>query len=515
MIIHRSPMPDVEVPDVTITAHVLRKTAEMADRPALIDGPSGRTYTFSQLSDMIPRFAGGLQARGFGRGDVLALMAPNLPEYAIVFHGVAVAGGTVTTVNPTYGAEEVRFQLNDAGATMLVTIGLFAETAKEAIEGTNVTEILTLDGAEGTGSALDLLAVDPIEQVPVDLDDDVVVLPYSSGTTGLPKGVMLTHRNLVANALQTEPCIQPVEHEVALAFLPFFHIYGMSVLMNLGLSMGATVVTMPRFDLEQALELTQRHRVTRFYAVPPVVLALAKHPIVDQYDLSSLVQVFSGAAPLGAELAAEAAKRVGCEVVQGYGMTELSPVSHCTVEGDFRPGTSGITVGSTEIRLVDPGTGEDRGVGEEGELWVRGPQVMKGYLNNHEATRNTIDEDGWLHTGDIAVIDEHDHVSIVDRVKELIKYKGFQVPPAELEALLVAHPKVADVAVIGVEDDEAGELPKAFVVAQPGVELTAEELQEYVAGHVASYKRIRIVEFVDQIPKSPSGKILRRVLRDT
>ena len=513
MIIHRSPMPDVEIPDITITAHVLRKAAELPDRPALIDGPSDRTYTFAQLSEMIHRFAGGLQARGFGRGDVLALMAPNVPEYAIVFHGVAVAGGTVTTVNPTYGAEEVRFQLNDAGATMLVTVGMFAETAAAAITDTKVTEVMTLDGADGTANALELLAAEPIEQVPVDLDEDVVVLPYSSGTTGLPKGVMLTHRNLVANALQTEPCIQPVEHEVALAFLPFFHIYGMSVLMNLGLSTGATVVTMPRFDLEQALELTQRHRVTRFYAVPPVVLALAKHPLVDQYDLSSLVQVFSGAAPLGAELAAEAAKRVGCEVVQGYGMTELSPVSHCTVEGDFRPGTSGITVGSTEIRLVDPDTGEDRDVGEEGELWVRGPQVMKGYLNNPEATRNTIDADGWLHTGDVAVLDEHDHVSIVDRVKELIKYKGFQVPPAELEALLIAHPKVADVAVIGVADEEAGELPKAFVVAQPGAELTAEELQEYVAGHLASYKRIRIVEFVDEIPKSPSGKILRRLLR--
>jgi acyl-CoA synthetase (AMP-forming)/AMP-acid ligase II len=194
-------------------------------------------------------------------------------------------------------------------------------------------------------------------------------------------------------------------------------------------------------------------------------------------------------------------------------MTELSPVSHCTPEGGFRPGTSGVTVPNTEIRLVDPATGDDRGVGEEGELWVRGPLVMKGYLNNQQATAMTIDDEGWLHTGDVAVLDEHDHVTIVDRVKELIKYKGFQVPPAELEALIVAHPKVADVAVIGVDDVEAGELPKAFVVLQPGAELTAEELQSYVAEHVAPYKRIRIVEFVSEIPKSPSGKILRRLLR--
>jgi acyl-CoA synthetase (AMP-forming)/AMP-acid ligase II len=254
--------------------------------------------------------------------------------------------------------------------------------------------------------------------------------------------------------------------------------------------------------------------VTRFFVVPPVVLALAKHPLVDQYDMSSVVQIFSGAAPLGAELAAEAAARVKCDVVQGYGMTELSPVSHGTPEGMFKPGTSGITVPNTEVRVIDPATGEDLGVGEAGELWVRGPQVMKGYLNNEQATRHTIDDEGWLHTGDVAVVDADHHVSIVDRVKELIKYKGFQVPPAELEALIITHPKVLDVAVIGIPDVEAGELPKAFVVPAPESGLTAEELQEFVAEHVSSYKRIRLVEFVDEIPKSPSGKILRRMLRD-
>jgi len=513
MIIHRSPMPDVEIPEVSVTDYVLRMVDTYPDRPALIDGPTGRTYTFSQFRDMVRRFAGGLAARGFGKGDTLALMAPNLPEYAVVFHGVAMTGGTITTVNPTYGAEEVRFQLQDAGASMLITIGMFAETAKQAIEGTQITEVLTLDGAEGTGNALALLG-EPIDQVPVDVHEDVVVLPYSSGTTGLPKGVMLTHHNLVANMCQAEPCFHLREHEVVLSFLPFFHIYGMSVLMNLSLSFGGTVVTMPRFDLEQALQLTQEHKVTRFYAVPPVVLALAKHPLVDQYDMSSVVQIFSGAAPLGAELGIEASNRVGCEVIQGYGMTELSPISHCTPEGDGRPGTSGVTVSNTEIRLVDPVTGEDQGVGSEGELWVRGPQVMKGYLNNEEATRITIDDDGWLHTGDIAVVDEHHHVSIVDRVKELIKYNGFQVPPAELEALIVTHPKVMDVAVIGVPDVSAGELPKAFVVVKPGMEMTEDEVKEHVAAHVASYKHIRIVEFTDAIPKSASGKILRRMLRD-
>ncbi|MDW3212382.1 MAG: AMP-binding protein [Ilumatobacteraceae bacterium] len=514
MIIHRSPLADVEIPELPVTEYVLRGAVDHPDRPAVIDGPSGRTYTFAQLKDLIHRFAGGLAERGFGKGDTLGLMAPNIPEYAIVFHAVAVAGGTITTINPTYGAEEVRFQLQDAGASMLITVGVFAETALEAIEGTGVSEVLSLDGGEGVGDAMALMG-EPIAQAPIDPAADVVVLPYSSGTTGLPKGVMLTHRNLVANIAQCEPCIQvDDEGEAALSFLPFFHIYGMQVLMNSSLATGMTVITMPRFDLEQALTIVQERKVTRFYAVPPIVLALAKHPMVEQFDLGSLKQIFSGAAPLGAELAAEAAARVGCEVVQGYGMTELSPVSHCTVVGDFRSGTSGITVPNTECRLVDPATGEDQDVGAEGELWVRGPQVMTGYLNNDEATRHTIDDDGWLHTGDVAVIDEHHHVTIVDRVKELIKYKGFQVPPAELEALLISHPKIADVAVIGVADVEAGELPKAYVVAQPGTDLTEDEVKAHVAEHLASYKHIRLVEFTDEIPKSASGKILRRFLRD-
>ncbi|MGB1645449.1 MAG: AMP-binding protein, partial [Ilumatobacteraceae bacterium] len=505
--LYTSPLPAVDIPVAPVTEFVLRRVNDHPEKPALIDGTTGRTYSFAELSDVIHRLAGGLVARGFAPGDTLALMAPNLPEYAIIFHAVAVAGGVVTTVNPTYGADEVAFQLRDAGATELVTVGMFAEVAKEAITGTEISEVITIDGVAGT-TALDSIFGDPIQQSPVNPVDDVVVLPYSSGTTGLPKGVMLTHHNLVANICQCDHAIvyQP-DGEVALAFLPFFHIYGMQVLMNGLLANGVTVVTLPRFDLDQALSLVQEHRITRFFAVPPVVLALAKHPAVDSYDLSSLVQVFSGAAPLGAEIAMEAEKRIGCEVVQGYGMTELSPVSHTTPPGMFKAGSSGVTVSNTESRIVDPDTGEDQPFGERGELWVRGPQVMKGYLNNPEATAATLDSDGWLHTGDVAIIDEDHHMTIVDRVKELIKYNGFQVPPAELEALLITHPEVNDVAVIGIPDESAGELPKAFIVRSPGSEVTAEDLQAFVAEHVASYKHIRLVEFIDEIPKSASGKI--------
>ena len=511
--IHTSSLPDVVIPDLPITSYVLQAAAGNGDKPALIDGPSGRVITFGELNSQIRALAGGLKARGFGKGDVLAILAPNLPEYAVVFHGAAMAGGTVTTINPTYTPEEVRFQLQDSGASYLVTIGMFLENAKEASEGLGL-ELYTMDPVDGAPLVSDLFG-SPLEtHVPVDTGDHVVVMPYSSGTTGLPKGVMLTHRNLVANLEQSQAILEISPEDVGIGVLPFFHIYGMQVLMNGALAQGTTLVTMPRFDLAQFLQICQDYSVTRSYLVPPIVLALAKHPMVDEYDLSAVRQVFSGAAPLGADLAAEASARVGCEVVQGYGLTETSPVTHATPMGGFKAGSIGVLLPNTECRIVDPVTGEDLGLDGDGEIWIRGAQVMKGYLNNPEATSATIDSDGWLHTGDVGHVDEDGHYFIVDRLKELIKYKGFQVPPAELEALLIAHPAVADVAVVPLPDEEAGEVPKAFVVAKPGVEVTAEQLKDYVAGHVAHYKQIRELEFIDEIPKSASGKILRRVLRD-
>ncbi len=512
-IVHSSPLPAIEIPEVAVTSFVMRRAAELADTPAMIDGASGRVLTFGELDAAIHSLAGGLAARGFKQGGTLALIAPNIPDYAIVFHAVAVAGGVVTTVNPTYGAEEVRFQLNDAGASVVITLGAFMEVVTEAVEGTAVTEIITIDSVEGTTPLADLMG-ERLEQVAIDPLNDVVVLPYSSGTTGLPKGVMLTHHNLVANLAQLDSILEYQDGDSGLAVLPFFHIYGMQVLMNAMLANGVTVVSLPRFDLVQALELIQKHRITHFYAVPPMILALAKHPIIDDYDLSSLRVVVSGAAPLGGELADEASARIDCQVIQAYGMTELSPASHVTPLGEYRPGSVGVTVPNAEARIVHTDTGEDQDVGGEGELWIRGPMVMKGYLNNAEATAETIDSDGWLHTGDVATIDEDNHFYIVDRVKELIKVKGFQVPPAELEALLITHPAVADVAVVGVEDEGAGELPKAFIVLKPDQTATDTELMDFVRKSVATYKQIRLVEFIDEIPKSASGKILRRFLRN-
>jgi acyl-CoA synthetase (AMP-forming)/AMP-acid ligase II len=295
--------------------------------------------------------------------------------------------------------------------------------------------------------------------------------------------------------------------------LPFFHIYGMVVIMNAFLYRGATIVTMPRFDLADFLRTLQDERITRAYVVPPIVLALAKHPLVDEYDLSHLELVFSGAAPLGPELVDACSERLGCRVLQGYGLTETSPVTHAQADhGDATAGSIGPPVPNTESRVVDLMTGGDAEPGEPGEIWVRGPQVMAGYLNNPEATALTVDADGWLHTGDLASVDEDGNFWIVDRLKELIKYKGYQIAPAELEALLLTHPAIADAAVIPIPDEEAGEVPKAFVV--PRSSITPEEVTAFVAERVAPYKKVRAVEILEEIPKSPSGKILRRVLVD-
>ena len=303
-----------------------------------------------------------------------------------------------------------------------------------------------------------------------------------------------------------------------MAVLPFFHIYGMTLLVNAALRTGQTVVTMPRFDFEAFLELLQTHRVNKAFLVPPILVALAKHPLVDRYDLSALKRIVSGAAPLGDDLGRAVAERLGCEVKQGYGMTETSPVTHFVAadrtdadgRGWTKYGSVGRVVPGMDAKLVDPETGREDD--ERGELCVRGPNVMAGYFRNDDATRRTIDADGWLHTGDVAVVDAEGDVTVVDRVKELIKVKGYQVPPAELEALLLSHDAIADAAVIPVPDEEAGEVPRAYVVAKPGHDLSEADVMAFVAERVAAYKKLRSVVFTDAIPKSASGKILRRLL---
>jgi acyl-CoA synthetase (AMP-forming)/AMP-acid ligase II len=519
----KSPSPNVDIPEVPVTDYVLRHAARLADKPALIDGPTGRTLTYRQLADAIRRTAAGLARRGFKKGDVFAIYSPNLPEYAVALMGVASLGGISTTANPLYTADELAKQLQDCGARLLVTVPPFLDKAREAAARSGVEEVLVFGSAEGARPFGELLAADgapPVTRIAP--REDIVVLPYSSGTTGLPKGVMLTHHNLVANLCQTAGMRNFDgfgESDVIMAFLPFFHIYGMVVIMMLGLANGGTIVTMPRFDMMEFLGLVQKYRATILPLVPPVVLGMVKHPAVGQFDLSSVRLVFSGAAPLGEDMARELSAKLGCPVVQGYGMTEASPVTHLspTSNAPWKPGSAGCVVPNTEVKLIDVGTGEEAPQGREGELWIRGPQIMKGYLGRPEETAACLDRDGWYHTGDVGFVDPDGYFYIVDRTKELIKYKGLQVAPAELEALLVTHPAVLDAAVVRKADDEAGEVPKAYVVLKPddaSRATTGEAIMAWVAERVAPHKRIRHLEFSDQIPKSASGKILRRVLID-
>lgn len=520
-----SPYPDVEIPDISIYDYLFASLEE-ADlgRVALIDPNSGTETSYGALRAQIDAFAGALWYREVGTDTVIALLCPNVPAFATVFHGALRAGATVTTLNSLYTAHEIEKQLRDAAATWLITVSPLIAAAKEAAEAVGIPDdrVIVLDGAEGHPDLQSLLTEQrPAPVVSFDPATHIAVLPYSSGTTGIPKGVMLTHRNLVANVQQARVIIDLSADDRVLAVLPFFHIYGLTVLLNLALHERASLVTMPRFDLVEFLTTIQRFSCTFLFIAPPIAVALAKHPIVDQFDISSVRTVFSGAAPLDGDTAEAAGRRIHARVLQGYGMSELSPVSHAVPNGrhDMPLSSIGCLLPNQQCKLVDIETGaEITDVGENGEttpgeLWIKGPNVMVGYLGKPDATADTLDADGFLHTGDVAVYNEGGWFSIVDRVKELIKYKGYQIAPAELEALLLGHPKIVDAAVIGVLDDDRQEIPKAFVVPAPGGEVTAEEVMSFVAEHVAPYKKVRRVEFVEAIPKSSSGKILRKDLR--
>jgi acyl-CoA synthetase (AMP-forming)/AMP-acid ligase II len=511
MIFH-SPFPDVTIPDVPLAAFVLRHADRLAHKPALIDASSGRSLTYGALVEATRAVAAGLVPRGVRQGDVFAICAPSSLDFAVALLAVASLGGIVTTVSHLATAEELARQLDDAGAGFLLTTPEILERARPALARTTVREVFVLGEAAGATPFTTLPRLgEALPDVQFDTAEDIVLMPYSSGTTGLPKGVMLTHRNVVGNLLQADVPQHRSEQDILFAVAPLFHMYGILIL-SWTLATGATLVFQPRFELAAFLRAVQDERVTRAYLVPPILLALADEPIVDEFDLSTLRVVNSGGAPLGEGLMRRCETRLGCKVIQSYGLTEASPVTHSpNAAGPWsKLGSIGACIPNTECIVVEIETGAELGANQPGELWVRGPQVMKGYLNRPEATAQTITPDGWLRTGDIGYADEDGDFYLIDRLKELIKYKAYQVAPAELEAVLLSHPMVADAAVIPSPDEEAGEVPKAFVVLRG--EASCEELMAFVAARVAPYKKVRRVEFVGEIPKSPSGKILRRVL---
>ncbi|KAK4648102.1 uncharacterized protein QC761_106962 [Podospora bellae-mahoneyi] len=497
---------------------------------------TGQSYTWSALRDAALAFGNGLVEKWqWKKGDVLAFYTPNSIDTPITTLGALYTGATISPSNPLYTPHELAFQLTDSNAKALITHPSCLSTAIEAVNKSNLPlDRILLLGPERSHpqfqhyTSLFVSRTNPQPLVPISPKTDLAFLVYSSGTTGLPKGVPITHFNTLSNLLQassTEGRQFPWETSVQLAILPFFHIYGLTCCVLLSILSGWRLVILPRFDMLQVLKAIERYKVSFMYVPPPVILAFSQHPDVGKYDLSSLRVLHSGAAPLGRELIRKVWERVKVPVKQGYGLSETNAVVCCQEIGDWerRMGSVGRLMPNMEGMLVGEDGREVAETGGEGELWLRGPNVFGGYWKK-EGQEGVFGVDdrggkGWFKTGDVVKVDGEGNFWVVERVKELIKYNGYPVPPAELEGILLTHPDVLDACVIGFEDKSlATEVPRAYVVVREGVgriPTKSQELVDHVTKQVAPHKKLRGgVHFVDQIPKSPSGKILRRIMRD-
>jgi long-chain acyl-CoA synthetase len=502
--------------EITLQDRLREVAHEVGDKPALLMGD--RSVTFREIDQQSDRLAAALAKRGVRPGDRVTIFMPNSVEFVVAFYGTLKAGGVVNPINAQSKEREVRFQVDDAGATAVLYHAALAPVV-DAVR----SELAKVRAFAVTGDAApngverfdDLLAEKPARGSSVQVGmNDLAALPYTSGTTGFPKGVMLTHANLTANQQQFFAAVPVRRDDVFLNVLPYFHIYALNLLMTGAISLGATQVIMPRFDMVEYCTLVERHRATVCFIVPPIVLGLAMSPEVEKHDFSSVRFFFSGAAPLAPEPARRMVQRIGRPIIQGYGLTETSPVTHANPMDAAVLESIGTVVPGTEDKIVDLETGtKTLADGEVGEICVRGPQVMRGYWNKPQDTADVI-RDGWFHTGDVGRRDDKGYVFIVDRKKEFIKYKGFGVGPAEVEAVLCEHPAVADAGVIGKANEEAGEIPKAFVQLRPNAQATADELIAFVKERISDYKRVREVEFIEKVPRTASGKILRRELAE-
>ncbi|KAI4385308.1 hypothetical protein MLD38_003350 [Melastoma candidum] len=520
--VFRSQHPAVPIPDITLPEFVFKDAELYSDKVAFVDAVTGKYYTYGDVIRNTRRFSTALRSLGLRKGSVVIVVLPNVAEYGIIALGIMASGGVFSGANPALHASEIRKQVEASDAKLIVTNKSNYEKVKDLrlpiiilgedpIEGT-----IHWDGLLEAGDRVRLHSIS--EEVN---QEDLCALPFSSGTTGISKGVMLTHKNLVANLCSTLSNVPPeaIGKVTTLGLIPFFHIYGITGICCATLRNKGKVVVINRFELRMFLNVLITHEVTFAPIVPPIILALVKNPIVDEFDLRKLKleAIMTAAAPLAPEILSAFEKKFpGIHVQEAYGLTEHSCItlSYGGGRGTAKKNSVGMVLPNLELKFIDPDTGRPLPRNTPGELCVRSKCVMKGYYKNEEETLRTIDKDGWLHTGDIGYIDDDGDVFIVDRIKELIKYKGFQVAPAELEATLLAHSSVDDAAVVPLQDEEAGEIPAAWVVLKPGAKETEGDIMEYVAANVAGYKKVRAVRFVDEIPKSPSGKILRRLIRD-
>nr|WOP79056.1 4-coumarate:coA ligase 1 [Euphorbia maculata] len=522
-IIFRSKLPDISIPNhLPLHSYIFENIGSHSSNTALINGATGESYTYAEVEITARKVAAGLNKFGIGQGEVIMLLLHNCPQFVLAFLGASVRGAIATAANPLFTPAEIAKQAKASNTKLIITQSAYAEKVRDL---ENV-QIVCVDSAPEFCFHFSELENSDESQLPSvnHSPDDVVALPYSSGTTGLPKGVMLTHKGLVTSVAQQvdgeNPNLYYHSDDVILCVLPMFHIYALNSIMLCGLRVGAAIMIMPKFDINSLLQLIEKYRVSVLPIVPPVVLSIAKSPETENYDLSSVRMLKSGAAPLGKELEdAVRAKFPKAVLGQGYGMTEAGPVlTMCLAFAkepfEIKAGACGTVVRNAEMKIVDPETGDSLPRNQPGEICIRGYQIMKGYLNDPEATARTIDKQGWLHTGDIGFIDDDDELFIVDRLKELIKFKGYQVAPAELEALLLAHPQISDAAVVAMKDEAAGEVPVAFVVRSDKSNITEDEIKQYISKQVVFYKRIKNVFFTESIPKAPSGKILRKILRE-
>ncbi|KAL2912466.1 hypothetical protein HK105_208038 [Polyrhizophydium stewartii] len=526
IMIYTPALPEIEIPVVDIPTLIFNSEhyQKVLSQPLMTD-TLGEYLTFEDLIQDSGSLAGGVRKTlGLKKWDVVGVYALNNIDFPYVVYGLLRAGCTISPINAAYTHEEVAFQLKDSGAIALIVDPLLVPRAKVAAQlaGIPASHVFVMGDAEVDGvqplSGLMDEPMDPVEFTQEELKTKPAYLTYSSGTTGRSKGVVTSHYNVVSNVLQMYQTMKLATGpgESCTGALPFTHMYGLVAMLHTAPYMGVHVITIPKFDFATMLKVISKVKPTTLYLVPPIMIGLAKHPAVAMADLSSVKYIISGAAPLSAELSQALTQRLPhIKVMQGYGLTETSPVAALSMPETAVHGSAGMLVPNSEARLVDPETGLDVPKGERGELWLRGPHIMLRYLNLPETTAEALTADGYFRTGDIATIDEHGNIFIVDRLKELVKYAGLQVPPAELEAKLLTHSKIADAAVIGIPDDISGELPLAYVVLQPGAEITEKEIQDYIAERVADHKQLRGgVIFTDAVPKAPSGKILRRVLRE-
>jgi long-chain acyl-CoA synthetase len=494
---------------------VLRRTAR-ARPDAVAISFRGRDVTFAELDADSSRLAHALVARGVRCGDRVGLFAPNSPEFEVAFYAASKAGAVACPMNPSYRERDLAHVMADAGLSVVVTTEPLAHVVDEARTAAGATGSTILIRGPGT----DWLAGSPrpLPDAPPGLDvppDQLAVLPYSSGTTGLPKGVRLTHRHVVTNHHQFIEASAITADDVLMVFLPLTHIYGI-LLMGVACAAGARQVLLERFDLQEVVRLVAEERVTWLFGVPPVMLALASAPGLEPAQFSTVRFVMSAAAPLAPDVGRRVGERLQVRVMQAYGLTEASPATHFSPLDPrrIRLETCGVPIAGTECRIMDLETGErELPPGEVGEVAIRGPQVMEGYWNAAEETARAL-RGGWLYTGDIGTVDAEGYLTLVDRKKEMIKYKGFSIAPSELEAALLEHPDIADCAVVGMADAEAGEVPRGFVVPREGRALHPRDLEAFLARRLARFKQIRSWQIVASIPRTPSGKILRRLLRD-